>query len=256
MGLITGAAAGLIGVGGGEFRLPALLYFFRQRPRTASAVNLFVGLFTVSLSVIRRWTLHQWEILDAYFVLALVVASLWGSATGARYAERLPIRSLKRAIYVYLLAVGGWMIFEALTQTDHVLWLPPAGWELILGAIAGFVIAFISAAFGVAGGEMRIPALMYLFAIPVKEAGTISLAASVPTVAAGAFTYRSQGHLPRQAAFLAWIMGLGSLGGVLIGTTLLPLMDKHILKGVLGSILLIATVALAWPDFFEGASSQ
>jgi hypothetical protein len=33
---------------------------------------------------------------------------------------------------------------------------------------------------------MRIPALPYLFAMPVKIAGTISLMASIPTVAAGA----------------------------------------------------------------------
>ncbi len=255
-GLVTGAAAGLIGVGGGEFRLPLLLYFFQQRPRTASAVNLLVGLLTVSLSVIRRWTLHQWDVIDVYLVLTLIIASVGGSISGARYVEKFSVRFLKQVIYVYLTAVGCWMIFETITQADHVLWSPPAGWKLVLGAIAGFAIASVSAAFGVAGGEMRIPVLMYLFAVPVQEAGTISLAASVPTVAAGAFTYRSLGHLPRQAVILALIMGLGSLGGVLIGTALLPLADKHVLKGALGSILLAATLALAWPDLRKVTPSQ
>jgi uncharacterized membrane protein YfcA len=40
-------------------------------------------------------------------------------------------------------------------------------------------------------------------------------------------------------------MAGGSLAGVLIGTALLPLVNKHVLKGLLGIILLLATAALA-----------
>jgi uncharacterized membrane protein YfcA len=37
---------------------------------------------------------------------------------------------------------------------------------------------------------------MYPFAMPIKAAGTISLLVSIPTVAAGALTYRRLGHVP------------------------------------------------------------
>ncbi len=108
------------------------------------------------------------------------------------------------------------------------------------------VVAFISAIFGVAGGEMRIPALLYLFAMPIPEAGTLSLVASVPTVAMGALRYRLSGHLPRPAVVVAVVMAAGSLLGVLIGIALLPQVDRYTLKGILGLILLLATLALAW----------
>lgn len=94
-----------------------------------------------------------------------------------------------------------------------------------------------------AGGEMRIPALMYLFSVPIKEAGTISLLVSIPTVAAGAITYRRLGLLPNRALVVAIMMGLGSLIGVLIGASLLAVVDKHTIKGLLGVILLMATVS-------------
>jgi uncharacterized membrane protein YfcA len=42
-------------------------------------------------------------------------------------------------------------------------------------------------------------------------------------------------------------MGAGSLIGVLIGAALLPYVDKHVLKGILGGILLLATVGLMFP---------
>jgi len=243
-GLLTGIAAGLIGVGGGEFRLPLLLHYFKQWPKTAAAVNLVVGLFTVTLSVLRRWGLHAWRLDDMAFAAVLAAASIGGALTGARYAHRLASPLLRRLIVLYLLLVGLWMLFEAFTGTEHVLWAP-AGWiRPVVGFVLGFVIAFISATFGVAGGEMRIPALLYLFAIPIKEAGTISLVASVPTVAMGALSYRLLGHLPRPTVVVAVVMAAGSLLGVLIGTALLPQVDRHTLKGILGLILLLATLAL------------
>jgi uncharacterized membrane protein YfcA len=245
-GLITGMAAGLIGVGGGEFRLPLLLHYFKQRPKTAAAVNLLVGLFTVTLSLLRRWSLHLWNLSDMVFVAVLAVASVGGALAGARYAHRLASRRLRRVIVFYLVLVGLWMLFEAFAGVEHVLWTPKGGVRFVAGFVIGFVIAFVSAAFGVAGGEMRIPALLYLFAVPIKEAGTISLAASVPTVAMGTLTYRSLGHLPRPAIIAAVVMAAGSLVGVLIGTALLPQVDRHVLKGILGLILLLATLALVW----------
>ncbi len=245
-GLLTGIAAGLIGVGGGEFRLPLLLFYFKQRPKTAAAVNLLVGLFTVTLSVLRRWSLHSWRPDEMTFAAVLAVASVGGALVGARHAHRLASQRLRRLIVFYLLLVGLWMLFEAFAGTEHVLWAPAGGIKLVGGFILGFVIAFISVTFGVAGGEMRIPALLYLFAIPIKEAGTISLVASVPTVAMGTLSYRLLGHLPRPAVVVAAIMAAGSLIGVLIGTALLPHVDRHTLKGILGLILMLATVALVW----------
>lgn len=255
-GVITGTASGLIGVGGGEFRLPVLLRLFNQRPNTASAINLLVGLFTVTLSLIRRWTLHEWDLSEALLVFIIAIASIWGSIMGAKYVTKLPTLFIKRTIYLYLLIIGGWMLFESITQTEHFLFAPQGIWKLLLGAVTGIAIAFISAILGVAGGEMRIPILIYLFAIPIKEAGTISLAASVPTVAAGATTYHFLGHLPKESLLISLIMGIGSLGGVLIGTSLVPFIDKHVMKGVLGVILLLATVSLVWSDILKEKSLQ
>jgi uncharacterized membrane protein YfcA len=104
----------------------------------------------------------------------------------------------------------------------------------------------VSGSLGVAGGEMRIPALMYLFSVPIKEAGTISLLVSIPTVAAGALAYRRLGQLPNRALVVAVLMGVGSLIGVLIGASLLAVVDKHTIKGLLGVILLLATVSLVF----------
>jgi uncharacterized membrane protein YfcA len=79
----------------------------------------------------------------------------------------------------------------------------------------------------------------------------VSLIASIPTVAAGAAAYRRLGHLPNRVAVLSVLMGAGSLIGVLVGASLLPYVNRHTLKALLGAVLLASTVCLTLPGLFN-----
>src|SRR6185295_8955764 len=114
-----------------------------------------------------------------------------------------------------------------------------------LAFIAALLIAVVSGAFGVAGGEMRIPALIYLFGIPIKPAGTLSLLVSIPTVAGAAVTDRRVGHLPNAVLALALIMAVSSIVGVLVGAAFVAVISQEATKAVLGVILILATVRMA-----------
>src|SRR5712692_8974741 len=85
-GLLTGAAAGLIGVGGGEFRMPLLIHLFRHNVKSAAGVNLVVGLVTVCLSLFTRWRLNQFYWGDTALALTFSILSLAGALVGARQA--------------------------------------------------------------------------------------------------------------------------------------------------------------------------
>jgi uncharacterized membrane protein YfcA len=251
-GAVIGAAAGLIGVGGGEFRIPVLLHVLRLPVKAAAGANTVIGLFVVVLSVVRRWGQQPLTADDVTLGLVMAATSVLGAVIGARQAHRLSTKLLKRIIGLYLFAVGVWMVIEGLAGSEPTVFQVGGPMRWALASVVGFLIAAASGALGVAGGEMRIPALMYLFAMPVKVAGTVSLIASIPTVAAGAFTYRRLGHIPNRVLRLSLLMGAGSLVGVLLGAALLPLVEKHTLKALLGVILLVATVCLMFPGFFDG----
>ncbi len=243
LGVTTGFAAGLIGVGGGEFRLPGLLYLLHEIRRTA-AVNLAVGFATVSLSFGRRWSTLAWTEEWLVVVAIFTVASALGSVVGVLGSRRFGSPLLRRVVQVYLVVVGLWMLFEALTGTSHGITLTPGIGRAAVAFGVGFSIAVASGALGVAGGEMRIPALHYLFGLSLVEAGTISLAASIPTVAAGALAYRRLGQLPGPVLRFAGVVAAASLIGVLGGTAALSFVDRHTLKGILGAILLLAALGL------------
>jgi uncharacterized membrane protein YfcA len=240
-GLLTGIAAGFIGVGGGEFRTPVLVELLGFPLKLAGGVNLVVGLFTVALGVLRRWGQQSLTRDDLVLVGVMGVVSLVGAAVGVFGRERLPIHPLRVVVCVYLIVVGLWMLYESLAHVEHVI-LEPVGivrWALL--TVVAFAIAVISGVLGVAGGEMRIPALLYLFGVPIIQAGTLSLMVSIPTVAAGAFTDRRLGGIPNSVVLVALLMGVGSAVGVFIGAAFLPYADRDLIKGGLGVILLLAT---------------
>ena len=244
-GGLTGIGAGFIGVGGGEFRIPVLVQLLRFPLKLAGGVNLVVGLFTVALGVWRRWGQTPLTRDDLWLVGIMGIVSLVGASVGVRWREHMPLRPLKFVVCGYLLIAGVWMLYESLAHSEHVLLTPIGLPRWTLAAVTGLMIAIISGILGVAGGEMRIPALLYLFGVPIVEAGTLSLAVSVPTVASGALTDRRLGGLPNTVMRLAILMGLASAIGVLAGAALVPYADRHLIKAALGVVLLLATVRLS-----------
>jgi uncharacterized membrane protein YfcA len=243
-GLLTGVAAGLVGVGGGEFRIPVLVQLLGLPLKLAGGINLVVGLFTVVLGVLRRWGQHSSTGDNLVLAGIMAVVSVFGAAIGVFGRQKLSLRPLKSVTCVYLVLVGAWMLYEAFAHTEHVLLDLRGAGRWMLAALVGFVTAVASGILGVAGGEMRIPALLYLFGLPIREAGTLSLIVSIPTVAAGALTDRHLGRLPNTALPIALLMGAASALGVLAGAALLPYADRDVIKGSLGVILMLATVRL------------
>ena len=242
---VTGAAAGFIGVGGGEFRIPVLVDWLRLPLTVAGAVNLLIGLFTVTLSVYRRGGFRGMTGDDIALLAVMGTVSLAGASLGTYVRDTVRKRPLKTAICVYLGLMGAWMLYEAIGGHEHVLLTPEGLTRLILAAVVAFPIAALSGVFGVAGGEMRIPALMYLFGVPIATAGTLSLAVSIPTLAAGVFTDRRIGSLDNTFLRVGVFMGIASAAGVLIGAALISYADRNLIKGTLGIILLLSTRHLA-----------
>jgi uncharacterized membrane protein YfcA len=245
-GLLTGIAAGFIGVGGGEFRIPVLVQVLGLPLKFAGGINLMVGLFTVALSVYRRWGPDAWTRDDLALLGIMGSVSVIGAGIGVLGRERLPQRPLKAAVCGYLFIIGLWMLYESIAHIEHVLFEPTGMTRWVLAGLIAFPIAIVSGVLGVAGGEMRIPALLYVFGMPIKAAGTFSLMISIPTVAAGALTDRRLGGLPNAAVRIGVLMGVASAVGVMVGAALLPYADRDLIKGTLGVVLLLATVHLAW----------
>src|SRR3954471_15744535 len=83
-GIVIGAAAGLIGVGGGEFRIPVLLHVLRLPVKVAAGANTVIGLFVVVLSVARRWGQQRLTTDDVTVGAVMAGVSILGAIIGAK----------------------------------------------------------------------------------------------------------------------------------------------------------------------------
>lgn len=85
-----------------------------------------------------------------------------------------------------------------------------------MGAVAGIGIGLVAAIMGVAGGELLIPAIVLLFGVDIKLAGSLSLAVSLPTMLVGFARYSQDQSFKiiRNEWKFVLLMAIGSVIGV------------------------------------------
>jgi uncharacterized membrane protein YfcA len=248
-GAAVGILGGLIGLGGAEFRLPLLIFVFALGPHQAVRINLLITLITVTVATLARFGFAAFADLPALTVtiLAMIAGGMATAWLGARSLSALSTRRLVVIIAIVLFVIAMLLAAEALIPAlgDHHL-PPDPMLQAPAGFVAGLVIGGVSSLLGVAGGELIIPTMMFVFGADVRTAGTASLLISLPLVAIGvighvrAGAYRSRETLTH----LVLPMGIGSAMGATAGGALLPYVSSPMLKLVLATILALSAIKL------------
>ena len=114
----------------------------------------------------------------------------------------------------------------------------PAVFALI---IAGVVGGFLSGMFGVGGGLVMVPLLMWLARMDQRSASATSLIAIVPTALAGSIGYTVGGQINFAAAGL---IALGGIAGAPVGSLLLRRLSLTWLRWLLFAVMLLAAARL------------
>lgn len=239
-----GTLGGLIGLGGAEFRLPVLTGVLGYRPRQAVALNLAVSLVTVVAAAGIRAGTQEWQ---PVVEMVPVAAAMTGGAVVAAYAgigvvHRIPEDMLRRLILVLLVAIGVALIVEAFLP-QRVGGLGSSGVvALLVAGGCGLAIGTMSSLLGVAGGELIIPTLLFLFGADIVTAGTVSLLISLPTVAVGVARHARRHTYQDRADLTTTVvpMGVGSVIGAVIGGLLVGIAPDAFLKVLLGAILIVS----------------
>ena len=114
-GVVTGIAAGILGVGGGILMVPFLTLVAGMPQHAAEATSLLVVLPT---AIVASLVLQRRGIGDLGVALRFGVIGAVGAAGGALLALALPGSSLRLVFAVFVMLVGLRLVRDGL-QTDH-----------------------------------------------------------------------------------------------------------------------------------------
>jgi uncharacterized protein len=209
LGGFAGTLAGLFGVGGGMIIVPVLVYSFSVQgfsvdvlTHMAVGTSLATIAFT-SINAIRahhlkgavRWPLFRW----------MTLGILAGTVVGAMTAALLDGPLLQRIIGVFAIAIAIQMGFD----------LKPRAAKEVPGKVgltgAGGVIGWASAIFGIGGGSLTVPFLVWR-SVPMQQAVATSSACGFPIAVAGALSFMVTGW--HNQALPDWSLGFVYLPGL------------------------------------------
>ena len=230
---VIGVFGGLIGLGGAEFRIPLLVGVFRLTPRHVVPINLLTSLITVLAALAMRAAIGRIAALDGHEpeILALALGALSGAAWGTRLFHRISDRLLERIVGALLLALGIVLMAEA--------WLPEATQLALPSSLAAKLAV-------VAGGELIIPTLLFVFGVDIATAGTASLMIALPAMMLGIRQHHAKDAYHRDAPGRRLVPSLafGAIVGAIIGTSLIGAVSPVILKMLLGGLLVLSALKM------------
>jgi uncharacterized membrane protein YfcA len=250
---------GLIGLGGAEFRLPVLMRVFDYSAKRAVPINLAISFVTVVAALAARTTMASVEPILTLFPLLILFtgASMAGAYLGTGYAHRLHESSFEKMVATLLILIGMVLVAESfLDLTTHRV-AEGTFVNVCLAIGLGGVIGMISSLLGVAGGELIIPALILVFGVGVKEAGTASLLISSATILVGFSRYWKQGCYRDRLDLTGVVipMCVGSLIGSVAGAAMIGLISDALLKVLLGGVLILSSLKILSADFLRKSVS-
>ncbi|MFN3347187.1 MAG: sulfite exporter TauE/SafE family protein, partial [Candidatus Bipolaricaulaceae bacterium] len=221
-GLGIGVLGSLLGIGGGIFVVPLLLLTgwvgTSQEAVGTSVVAVLATGTSASLVYLRR-RITPWQV-----SVGLMPGALGGSYLGAFLAGKVASGALAFAFGVFLLYPATVLLLgkepKELVRAQNARAFP--WWVLVC---VGFIAGLAGSLFGIGGGTIIVPILIWL-GLPMIEAAAGSLLVMVPTAALSTALHALAGRTH-------WDLAFPLVAGVLVGGQLGPLLALRLPQRVL-----------------------
>ncbi|GGK22019.1 UPF0721 transmembrane protein YunE [Caldalkalibacillus thermarum] len=226
VGLVAGTIGSLVGLGGGVFIVPALIYLciiypdMQVSPQMAVGTSLVVVTVTALSSTLSY--LKQKKV-DVGCALLFFLASGPGAMVGAYINRFMEIKHFNLSFGLFMILMALLLAVKGKLSKKDISWGvtkryhdPQSGEEYAygyhrgLGLAIAFLVGMLSGLFGIGGGSLFVPAMILLFHFPVQVAAATSMFIIFLSSILGSATHYYFGHID-------WWLVLGLAPGAWIG---------------------------------------
>jgi len=109
LGILVGTISGLIGIGGGAFLIPALVYFYGMSQIKAQGTS--VATLLLPIGVFAFWTYYKAGHVDFKLSMLIAVGFAAGGWLGGMWAQHLSENVLRKGFAVLLVMLAAKMLF-------------------------------------------------------------------------------------------------------------------------------------------------
>ena len=233
-GIIVGFSLGLIGGGGSILAVPLLVYVIGVEPHVALGTSALAVATNALASLIHHKKFGHVKIKEGF---AFAIPGVIGALIGAQLGLLTPSKHLLFlfGLFMIVMAIIMWRRKPTIpsNETHHEHGIIRAHKNRIL--LTGFAVGAAAGYFGIGGGFLIAPALMYAASLNIIEAiGTCLLPVSAFGLTT-AIRYSIEGQIQWLVSILFII---GGIGGGFVGTKLSTKIHREKLVKIF-SILLI-----------------
>lgn len=240
LGLIIGAALGLLGGGGSILTVPIFVYVLGFPVKDAIAMSLAVVGATSAVGV---WQHRRHQHVNVRVGLLFGAIAMLGTYGGTRLATWLT-GDAQLALFAAMMAAAAWFMSRPRPCGSGAGDVPPRGraWAPMLAE--GAAVGTLTGLVGVGGGFLIVPALV-LAGMPISEAVGTSLLVVTMNSAIGLYGYL--GHVSISWLAVALVVA-GTLPGITLGTAAHRLVPPTLLRRGFAAVLVAMAVFILYEN--------
>lgn len=232
----------MVGLGGGFIIVPVLRLFFGLGPAEASGTSLALVIANSSSGALTYFLQRRVHVRVGLLIAA---GGFPGAILGAVVVKHIPAHVFDWLFAAFLIAVSADIIFNRKKRLQHrneqadvhaILGMP---WYTSLPA--GFAVGFISSLFGVGGGVVLVPTLLYFSDLPAHAISATSHFGIVLTSPIGFVTHYLQNDVDWE--YVVPLVAGGLTGGPIGARLSLKLKSQRLMLFV-AIALIVAAFAL------------
>lgn len=257
LGIGVGTVGSLLGLGGGFILVPIFMMFMiAPNGTTFTTVQQVVGtsLFAVLCNAVSGTVayLRQGRILMRAAV-PFAIATLPGAFLGGYVSEWFSGPGFSLTFGLFMLLISYIMYSKSKGKAANCSveeWNPKtAEFNMTLGVVCSFFVGFISSIFGIGGGIVHVPMMVFMLGFPPQIAVATSTFVLFVSAVSGVAGHAVLGHIIWGPALM---IGVGCVIGAQIGARL----AKKSRPRVLVILLSVLVFLIAWQFIYKGAAGM